>query len=187
MQEIPTQAPPSHPLPILPPPPLILNRNPRPLLPNTPPRILITPPTPTPLPTPTPIPIIMVALTRRRLDISIMIVPRLRAMLSLAPVLPLAVHILAPIRAARPARYARTRRHLNVVRGAVMRGRRSRHGYGCGRGLHEDGDGLRRGYGERFGRGHCDVRGRVACDVALGRARRLVHDVGARVAALRGV
>lgn len=154
--------------PILPPPPpIILNRNPRPLLPKAPPRILIPTPTPAPLSASTPILLVVIALAGRRLHISIMIISRLGAMLSLAPILALPVHILASRGARRPARHARARRHFGVVRAAgmtvtVMARRRGRcwhgHGHWRGRWLYEDGDGLRCWNREGFGRGHRDVR-----------------------------
>lgn len=159
-----TQVPKPHPshLPIIPPPPstptpLILNNNPRPLLPKTAPRILITPTTHTPLATPTPrIP--HLTLAPLRLHISIMII--LRPRLALPPELPLAVHVLGSWRRARARRDGAARRHFDVVRCAVVRGRwRRRCGRGDGRGgrLDEDGDGLGSGNGEGFGRGHGDV------------------------------
>jgi hypothetical protein len=105
----------------------------------------------------------MIALTRRRLHISIMIILRARTMLSLAPILPFAVHILASRRARTARTNARARRDLDVLRSAVVvvavvaAGRWWRCGHGCGRGLDEDGDGLGRGDGEGFGRWDGDV------------------------------
>lgn len=173
-----TQLPSSYTSPVFPPPPPIIihNRHPRPLIhiaPSTPtplPPIPHMHPGPTPLPAAIPLPTAKAALAPRRLHIPVVFIlrPALGTIRSLAPDLALAVHVLAAIRARRPRAVARARTHFDVLRRAVVAvaaadvtsGRRGRRDVdGCWRGLDEDGDGLGRRDGEGLGLGsrHCDV------------------------------